>query len=257
MATGRISPARKAGKAQILPLDGPGSPCRVDHAFHEGLRNGRWRDLAGGTLTGANFATDGSGAPLPRPVTLLCRTAFSPALIDPTAQAASAGALQRNSTHRAFRRLFPPVPAACGSVRNCQAHFLPRGSPFLGVSADPRADDAIRRSLRLSSLIWPLSPTYPDLIRVHLRSSVVEYSYFLCATGPAAIQETPTPTSSRTPTGDGPPDTAVIPWKIGAPTPAVGLGPIAAWPVPPGDSWGNPMQRENALRIIGAPFIGS
>jgi hypothetical protein len=129
--------------AQIRPLDGPGSPCRVDHAFHEGLQNGRWRDLAVGALTGANFATDGSGAPLPRPIALLCPTAFSPAVIDPTAQAASAGALQRNSTHRAFRRLFPPVPAACGSVGDCQAHFLQRGSPFLGVSADPRADDAI------------------------------------------------------------------------------------------------------------------
>jgi hypothetical protein len=65
--------------------------------------------------------------------------------------------------------------------------------------------------------MWPLSPTYPDLIRVHLRSSVVEYPYFLCGTGAVAIQETPTSTSSRIPTGDGPPDTAVIPWKIGAP----------------------------------------
>jgi hypothetical protein len=57
--------------AQILVLDGPGLPWRVDHAFEEGLRNGRWRDLAVGALIDASFATDGSGAPLPRPVSLL------------------------------------------------------------------------------------------------------------------------------------------------------------------------------------------
>lgn len=57
--------------AQILVLDGPGKPWRVDHAFEERLPNGRWRDLAVGALAEAVFATDGSGAPLPRPVSLL------------------------------------------------------------------------------------------------------------------------------------------------------------------------------------------
>jgi hypothetical protein len=57
--------------AQILVLDGPGVPWRVDHAFEERLRNGRWRDLAVGALAEASFATDGSGASLPRPVSLL------------------------------------------------------------------------------------------------------------------------------------------------------------------------------------------
>ena len=57
--------------AQILVLDGPGLPWRVDHAFEERLRNGHWRDLAVGALAEADFGTDGSGAALPRPVSLL------------------------------------------------------------------------------------------------------------------------------------------------------------------------------------------
>jgi hypothetical protein len=57
--------------AQILVLDRPGMPWRVDHAFEERLPNGRWRDLAVGALAEADFGTDGSGVPLPRPVSLL------------------------------------------------------------------------------------------------------------------------------------------------------------------------------------------
>lgn len=57
--------------AQILVLDGPGLPWRVDHSFEEQMLNGRWRDLAVGALAEADFATDGSGAKLPRPVSLL------------------------------------------------------------------------------------------------------------------------------------------------------------------------------------------
>ena len=160
-ATSRADRNASANRARRQWLLGgsarPGRPARrkscswTNPALHVGSITYSTRDCgtaAGatspvGALTEANFATDGSGAPLPRPVALLCPTASLPAVIDPTAQAASAGALQRNSTHRAFRRLFPPVPAACGSVGDCQAHFLQRGSPFLGVSADPRADDAI------------------------------------------------------------------------------------------------------------------
>src|SRR5207248_4670212 len=57
--------------AQILVLDRPGGQWRVDHAFEERLPDGRWRDLAVGALSEAVFATDGSGRPLPRPVSLL------------------------------------------------------------------------------------------------------------------------------------------------------------------------------------------
>jgi hypothetical protein len=57
--------------AQILVLDRPGMPWRVDHTFEERLPNGRWRDLAVGALAEADFVTDGSGVPLPRRVSLL------------------------------------------------------------------------------------------------------------------------------------------------------------------------------------------
>jgi hypothetical protein len=57
--------------AQILVLDGPGMPWRVDHTFDEQMLNGRRRDLAVGALAEADFATDGSSAKLPQPVSLL------------------------------------------------------------------------------------------------------------------------------------------------------------------------------------------
>jgi hypothetical protein len=66
----RPGPEGRQG-AQILVLDRPGMPWRVDHAFEERLPNRRWRDLAVGALAEADFATDGSGAKLPRPVSLL------------------------------------------------------------------------------------------------------------------------------------------------------------------------------------------
>jgi hypothetical protein len=66
----RPGPEGRQG-AQLLVLDRPGMPWRVDHAFEERLPDGRWRDLAVGALTEADFATDGSGVPLPRPVSLL------------------------------------------------------------------------------------------------------------------------------------------------------------------------------------------
>src|SRR5580704_14554116 len=56
---------------QILVLDQPNAPWRVDFAFEDRQPNGRLRDLAVGALAEANFATDGSGARLPRPVSLL------------------------------------------------------------------------------------------------------------------------------------------------------------------------------------------
>jgi hypothetical protein len=66
----RPGPEGRQG-AQILVLDGPGMPWRVDHSFEERLPRGAWRDLAVGALAEATFATDGSGAPLPRSVSLL------------------------------------------------------------------------------------------------------------------------------------------------------------------------------------------
>jgi len=56
---------------EILVLDGPNMPWRVDHAFEERLPRRAWRDLAVGALAEATFATDGSGAPLAQPVSLL------------------------------------------------------------------------------------------------------------------------------------------------------------------------------------------
>ena len=57
--------------AQILVLEGPGARWRVDHGFDERMLNGRQRDLAVSALEEATFATDGSGARLPTPVSLL------------------------------------------------------------------------------------------------------------------------------------------------------------------------------------------
>src|SRR6516162_4453093 len=57
--------------AQILVLDGPGARWRVDHDFDERMPDGRPRDLAVSALEEATFATDGGGARLPAPVSLL------------------------------------------------------------------------------------------------------------------------------------------------------------------------------------------
>jgi hypothetical protein len=56
---------------QILVLDALGAQWRVDHQFDERMPNGRPRDLAVGALFEAKFTTDGRGAALPRPVSLL------------------------------------------------------------------------------------------------------------------------------------------------------------------------------------------
>jgi len=56
---------------EILVLDGPGARWRVDHVFDEQLPDGRHRDLAVSALAEVTFATDGGGARLPAPVTML------------------------------------------------------------------------------------------------------------------------------------------------------------------------------------------
>ena len=66
----RPGPEGRQG-AEILVLDAPGLPWRVDHAFEERLSKGAWRDLAVGALADARFATDRSGAPLSKPISLL------------------------------------------------------------------------------------------------------------------------------------------------------------------------------------------
>ena len=57
--------------AEILVLDGANAKWRVDHAFEERLPDGRRRDLAVSALEELTFATDGSGARLPEPRSML------------------------------------------------------------------------------------------------------------------------------------------------------------------------------------------
>ncbi|HUN48092.1 MAG TPA: hypothetical protein VMU85_16295, partial [Stellaceae bacterium] len=57
--------------AAILVLDAPGAAWRVEHVFDDRLRNGRARDFAVSALAAITFATDGTGARLPAPVSLL------------------------------------------------------------------------------------------------------------------------------------------------------------------------------------------
>ena len=57
--------------AEILVLDGSGARWRVDHIFDEQLPGGRRRDLAVSALEEITFATDGTGARLPAPVSML------------------------------------------------------------------------------------------------------------------------------------------------------------------------------------------
>ena len=57
--------------AQILVLDRSGAHWRIDHGFDERMPDGRPRDLAVSALADVTFATDGRGARLPTPVSLL------------------------------------------------------------------------------------------------------------------------------------------------------------------------------------------
>jgi hypothetical protein len=57
--------------AEILVLDAPGARWRVDHSFDEQFPDGRRRDLAVSALDEVTFATDGNGARLPAPITML------------------------------------------------------------------------------------------------------------------------------------------------------------------------------------------
>jgi len=57
--------------AEILVLDGPDAHWRVNHVFDERLPDGRRRDLAVAALEEVAFATDGNGASLLDPVSML------------------------------------------------------------------------------------------------------------------------------------------------------------------------------------------
>ncbi len=57
--------------SEILVLDGRDARWRVDHVFDERLPDGRRRDLAVSALEEVTFATDGNGARLPAPVSML------------------------------------------------------------------------------------------------------------------------------------------------------------------------------------------
>jgi hypothetical protein len=57
--------------AEILVLDAPTARWRVDHSFDEQLADGPRRDLAVSALEAITFATDGNGARLPVPVSML------------------------------------------------------------------------------------------------------------------------------------------------------------------------------------------
>jgi hypothetical protein len=57
--------------AEILVLDQPGERWRVDHAFDESTADGSPRHLAVGAMGEARFATDGTGKPLDKPVSIL------------------------------------------------------------------------------------------------------------------------------------------------------------------------------------------
>jgi hypothetical protein len=62
--------------AQILVLDGPDATWRVEHVFDDTMPSRRKRDFAISALQGVTFATDGSGAALPRPVSMLLASSW-------------------------------------------------------------------------------------------------------------------------------------------------------------------------------------
>ena len=62
--------------AQILVFDAPGARWRVDHAFDDWISRGRRRDLAISALACITFATDGNGAALAAPVSMLLASAW-------------------------------------------------------------------------------------------------------------------------------------------------------------------------------------
>jgi hypothetical protein len=62
--------------AELLVLDAPGARWRVEHRFDERLPDGRRRDFAISALAGITLATDGRGAPLTKPVSMLLASSW-------------------------------------------------------------------------------------------------------------------------------------------------------------------------------------
>jgi hypothetical protein len=62
--------------AEILVLDSTGARWRVEHSFDERLPDGQRRDFAISALVGVTFATDGAGAPLSKPVSMLIASSW-------------------------------------------------------------------------------------------------------------------------------------------------------------------------------------
>jgi hypothetical protein len=65
-----------AQAAQILVLDAPHGPWRVETRFDDRLANGRLRDFAVSALSEVTFATDAKGARLPAPVPMLLASSW-------------------------------------------------------------------------------------------------------------------------------------------------------------------------------------
>jgi hypothetical protein len=62
--------------AEILVLDGPGAAWRVDYVFDARMPNGRPREFTVSALAVVRFETDGAGARLPQPVSMLLASAW-------------------------------------------------------------------------------------------------------------------------------------------------------------------------------------
>jgi len=62
--------------AEILVLDAPGAGWRVEHVFGDWISRSTRRDLAISALTDVTFGTNGAGAPLREPVSMLLASAW-------------------------------------------------------------------------------------------------------------------------------------------------------------------------------------
>lgn len=62
--------------AQILVLDNPNAPWRVEHVFNDRLPDGQRRHLAISAMTEATFRTDAKAAPLPAPASFLLASSW-------------------------------------------------------------------------------------------------------------------------------------------------------------------------------------
>lgn len=104
--------------ATILVLDAPGARWRVDHVFEARLPSGRPRDLAVSALAAVTFATDGAGAPLPDPVSLLIAANWD--------LSGSARVFSRDDATGAWTAMTlaqdPPNPAFLPQVRSVGQH---------------------------------------------------------------------------------------------------------------------------------------